>query len=184
MTLGVEARLGALFERQPALAEVERAVKAAAGGQGSAVVVRGPAGIGKTTLLEEAARRVRRQGMHVLVARGTRLEREFAFGVVRQLFDPLLMRAGRQRRERMFGGAARLADPLFGMDGPASSGSTSGLMRAASRFSTGYGGCWGTSPPSSRWGWWWTTCTGATALVAVAGVPGAAHPRRAGGVAG
>ena len=118
MTLGVEARPGALFERQPALAEVERAVKAAAGGQGSAVVVRGPAGIGKTTLLEEAARRVRRQGMRVLVARGTRLEREFAFGVVRQLFDPLLMRAGRQRRERMFGGAARLADPLFGMDGP------------------------------------------------------------------
>ena len=47
------------------------------------MLVSGPAGIGKSALLEEAARAPRRR---VLSARGSELERSFAFGGVQQLF--------------------------------------------------------------------------------------------------
>ncbi len=49
----------------------------------------GPAGIGKTRLLDELRRRAEHQGLQVLEARAGLLEREFAFGVVRQLLEPV-----------------------------------------------------------------------------------------------
>ncbi|HEY6890243.1 MAG TPA: AAA family ATPase, partial [Solirubrobacter sp.] len=68
----------ALLER-----EDERAALAAAlNGAGGCVLVSGPAGIGKTALLEET----RGLAPRVLSARGSELERSFAFGGVQQLF--------------------------------------------------------------------------------------------------
>lgn len=49
----------------------------------------GPAGIGKTRLLDELRRRGQAAGVQVLEARAGLLEREFAFGVVRQLLEPV-----------------------------------------------------------------------------------------------
>ncbi len=73
----------------------------------------GPAGIGKTSLLTAARDLARRAGMRVLTARGTELERDFAFGIVRQLVEPVLYMADDADQERWFAGAAGLARPLF-----------------------------------------------------------------------
>lgn len=48
--------------------------------------------------------------MAVAAARGTELEREFAFGVVRQLLDPIV---SAEPREQLFEGAAALATSVF-----------------------------------------------------------------------
>ena len=51
------------------------------------LVIEGRAGIGKTSLAEEACSRADELGHEVLRARGSELEAGFAFGVVRQLFE-------------------------------------------------------------------------------------------------
>src|SRR4051794_2167178 len=79
-----------LLERVEELAELLRAIGSARGGRGQAVVVDGPAGIGKTELLLSAHRHAERSKMAVLHAQGDELERDFPFGIVRQLFDPVV----------------------------------------------------------------------------------------------
>ena len=59
----------------------------AARGRGAAVVLEGPAGIGKTSLVAAARRLAADRGLRSLAARGGELERDFAYGVVRQLFE-------------------------------------------------------------------------------------------------
>ncbi|HEY7633763.1 MAG TPA: AAA family ATPase, partial [Thermoleophilaceae bacterium] len=75
------------------------------------VLIEGPAGIGKTRLMDELIRRAGQTGMRVLAGRGGHLERDFPFGVVRQLFEPALVDAG--ERERLLAGAAAPAAPIF-----------------------------------------------------------------------
>src|SRR5262245_2897136 len=55
-------------------------------GRGSLVVVEGPAGVGKTTLVDAAVRLAPGRGLSVLRATGAALETAFPFGVARQLF--------------------------------------------------------------------------------------------------
>ena len=76
-----------LLDRDRELGEIVDRLDAARAGAGSALVVEGPGGIGKTELLLAADRAARRRDMCVLSARGAELEREFAFGVVRQLLE-------------------------------------------------------------------------------------------------
>jgi len=92
-----------LFERARELAELEDALAAATDGDGSLVLVEGPAGIGKSRLLAEFRRRARGQ-VTVLSARGSELEQDFAFGVVRQLLEAETVSP--DRRERLLRGAA------------------------------------------------------------------------------
>ena len=73
-----------LLERERELEEFERLRAAARRGEGAAAVVEGPAGIGKTRLLAAAGEGA--EGLEVLRARASELERDFPFGVVRQLF--------------------------------------------------------------------------------------------------
>ena len=80
------------------------------------VVIEGPAGIGKTSLLAEARRRATEQEMSVLSAQGAVLERDFGFGIVRQLFEAPLAAAPTTRRRRWLGGAAGLAAPVVSPD--------------------------------------------------------------------
>jgi DNA-binding CsgD family transcriptional regulator len=75
-------------------------------------MIDGPAGVGKTALLEAARAAAGDAGLLVLRARGAELERAFAFGVVRQLFDEVLRGPGFDP-EVLFAGAARFAAPLL-----------------------------------------------------------------------
>ena len=59
-------------------------------GQARLALVEGPAGLGKTRLLGEIRAAAEGEGLKVLAARASELERDFPFGVVRQLFEPLL----------------------------------------------------------------------------------------------
>jgi DNA-binding CsgD family transcriptional regulator len=76
------------------------------------VLIRGPAGIGKTALLEEARRTATEQDVRVLLARGGQLESDFPFGVVRQLFESALRDATEPERRQLLAGAAALAAPV------------------------------------------------------------------------
>ena len=60
-------------------------------GDGRHALIEGPAGIGKSRLLQEARRQAAEQGALVLSGRGGELERDFPFGVVRQLFEGVLV---------------------------------------------------------------------------------------------
>ncbi len=107
------AQSAQLLERDDYLAELAEIVAQSALGSGRLVIVEGPAGIGKTRLLEAVAAGCEPASTTVLSARGSELEREFAFGVVRQLFEPFLAVAPESRRRELTGGAAALALPLF-----------------------------------------------------------------------
>ena len=100
-----------LLEREAELEQIGVALGRAVAGSGGLVVIEGAAGIGKSTLLAEAARRA--GGMAVLRARGAALEREFALGVVLQLLASRIEPLTDRERDRAFAGAAGLARPLF-----------------------------------------------------------------------
>ena len=102
-----------LLERDLEAAHLRRAVDHSCHGVGRLVVIEGPAGIGKTSLVGAARETARESGMNVRAARGAELEQGFAFGVVRQLFDPLIGAATDSQRAELLSGAAELAAALF-----------------------------------------------------------------------
>jgi DNA-binding CsgD family transcriptional regulator len=77
-----------LLERGRELALLGELLGGAAGGRGRLALVEGVAGIGKTSLLEAVGRHAAASGFAVRRARGSEVEREFAFGVVHQALDP------------------------------------------------------------------------------------------------
>jgi len=93
-----------ILERDAELAALAAAVAAVEAGHGSLVLVEGPAGIGKTTLLRAACRG---PGARVLTARGLALEQGFGYGIVRQLLDPV------RGEDGLMDGAAALAARVF-----------------------------------------------------------------------
>ncbi len=113
-----------LFERAAELARIDALLGAARVGRGGVLLITGPAGIGRTALLEAARQRARRAGMQVLSARGRELESGFSFGVARQLFEPLLAGAGAAQRETLLAGPTRPAliglgiEPAAAQDDP------------------------------------------------------------------
>lgn len=91
------------------MATLDGVLAAAATGEGSLCVLAGPAGIGKTELLDEGRARARERGAFVLHARASQLERGFAYGVVRQLLEDVVVRLSTDERSTLFEGAARPA---------------------------------------------------------------------------
>ncbi|MFD9684766.1 BREX system ATP-binding domain-containing protein [Kitasatospora sp. NPDC059088] len=69
-------------------------VQAVDGRSGSTVLLRGEAGVGKSTLLGWVERAARERGFTVLRAVGTEAETDLAFGALHQVFWPLLRRSG------------------------------------------------------------------------------------------
>lgn len=102
-----------LLDREDDLAALDMALAEAVDGDGRVLLIEGPAGIGKTVLLDELRRRACAQGMEVLSARSGELERDFGFGVIRQLFETRVAGAGVEERARLLADAARLAEPVF-----------------------------------------------------------------------
>lgn len=105
-----------LIERESELTQVRELLNQAREGQGRLLSIEGPAGIGKTSLLEAACAGAARAGFLVLRARARRLEREFPHGVVRQLFEAHLARLPADERQAILSGAARLAAPVVAPD--------------------------------------------------------------------
>src|SRR4051794_10578983 len=96
-----------LVERDREVALLDTLLAEATGGEGRAVLVEGPPGIGKSRLLAEFRRRGGGAGALVLNARAGELETEFPFGVVRQLFE------GAVTDPRALAGAAAAAQVVF-----------------------------------------------------------------------
>ena len=108
-----------MLDREAEVSAMAAAVALASARTGGALVVRGPAGIGKSALLRVAVRLAEEQGVIVLRARAAPFEREFPYGVVRQLFEPVLAR-GDLPVEELLAGAASGARAVLG-DEPRSS---------------------------------------------------------------
>ena len=83
---GKGAAPGLLIERAAELNAIAAAIAATVDGSGTALLIEGPAGIGKTRLLAQACARAADAGMTVLTARAAEFEDGYAWGVVRQLF--------------------------------------------------------------------------------------------------
>lgn len=96
-----------LFERTVETDAIRTALATVAGGDGAVVVFEGPAGIGKTALIEHARRQAAADGITALSARGGELEQALPFGVARQLFERLIAQPG--AAERFLRGPAQLA---------------------------------------------------------------------------
>lgn len=106
-----------LLERTNELAAIEAAVERAGRGQGSCLVVEGPAGIGKSALLAAARTVAASRHLDTVTARAGQLEEDFPYGVVRQLFE----RGAREDGPRLLAGAAGLAATAFDLPVPGGS---------------------------------------------------------------
>ncbi|WP_164983987.1 LuxR family transcriptional regulator [Cellulomonas endophytica] len=98
----------ALLSREAETAALDAALARAAAGEGAVVLLEGPAGIGKTALLQHARDGAAGAGLRVLSARASELDRGFAYGVVHQLVGPALAEPG-ARASLLQGAAARAA---------------------------------------------------------------------------
>ena len=128
-----------LVEREAERGVIEQQLTDARGGTGSVVVLQGPAGKGKSRLLQLAGDLARRQGLRVLGASGAELERHFPFGIAIQLFEPWWLSAGEGERGATVKGAAAAAGVLLDK-GPgeaepdAGYGTVHGLFRLAAQL--------------------------------------------------
>jgi DNA-binding CsgD family transcriptional regulator len=100
-----------LLERERELAAIDSLVDGVCAGSARLMVVEGRAGIGKSRVLAAARERAAARGIRTLSARGTELERQFAYGAVRQLFEPL--RTDPELWEAALAGAAEPARAVF-----------------------------------------------------------------------
>ena len=118
----------ALLDRDAELATLAAELNAARAGEGRVVVVEGPAGIGKTSLLAAAADAARAREMTVLRARAGPLEQAFSFGVARQLFAPL---RGTPLWPELAAGAAALSSRALDETAPEPAGAEDAVHAAA-----------------------------------------------------
>src|SRR5215207_7246176 len=111
-----------LLERDGELGLIGGLVARVCAGEGGLVVIEGQAGVGKTELLRAAGELGEAEGLRVLRARGSELDRAFAFGVVRQLLEhevaeePALLVGGAEPAAAVFaaaGGDIRGDEGLF-----------------------------------------------------------------------
>ena len=107
--MNVTGNVTALLERERELATLAAMVERVEAGAGTLLVIAGPAGIGKSSLVAAASENAAGRGWEVLRARGGELERGVPFGIVAQLLERRLERADPAERERLLAGPARHA---------------------------------------------------------------------------
>jgi DNA-binding CsgD family transcriptional regulator len=108
-----QTQLRPLLERAEEVAVLDGAIAGARNGEGCFLVIEGPAGIGKTSLLAEGRSLANAAGLSALQAWSSDLETSFSFGVVRQLYEPILAQAEPQRLATLLDGPAAHAGRLF-----------------------------------------------------------------------
>ncbi|HWH94199.1 MAG TPA: AAA family ATPase [Baekduia sp.] len=108
----VSAPAGVL-EREPELRALEELLEDARAGRGRLLIVEGPPGLGKSTLLGHAAAGATESGMLVLRAAGRELERDLGWGVGRSLFEAWLLTLPDEERVELLEGPAAPARALF-----------------------------------------------------------------------
>ena len=101
-----------LLERDRELDTLRAGLDRACAGEGTILLIEGPAGAGKTSLAHAAADQA---AMVVLAASGSELERPFGFGVVRQLLEPVV--SHEPANGELFAGGAAPAARLFAPGG-------------------------------------------------------------------
>lgn len=106
-----------LLERGAETASIEAALTQSFAGSGLVLMIEGPAGIGKSALLDLARDRAEREGALVLTARGGPVERELPFGVTRELFEPVIGLETNAGRRELLAGGARHAALVLGSQG-------------------------------------------------------------------
>ncbi|MGD3110466.1 ATP-binding protein [Streptomyces sp. YGL11-2] len=99
-----------LYERESELARIDTAVRRAQAGRFSVLLLTGPLGIGRSTLLQEADAHPR-DSIRVLRANAASMEQDFAFGIVHQLLGPVMAGDRTGPADQDAGGAARLLPP-------------------------------------------------------------------------
>ena len=104
-----------MLERDQELALIDRWLSDARQGRGRIALVLGGAGLGKSALLDQAARRAATGGLAVLRARGSELERGLPFGLATQLFASTLRKLSVADQRVLFSGAAELAQGPLGL---------------------------------------------------------------------
>ncbi|SNY66041.1 ATP-binding protein [Paractinoplanes atraurantiacus] len=87
--------------RERELERLTAVLQEVAGGEGQALVLRGPAGIGKTTLVAHAAAEARGQGWRVLRAAGVQAEVNLPYGGLERLLRPVVTASRRQSIDEM-----------------------------------------------------------------------------------
>src|ERR1700722_1786502 len=133
---------GLLLERDRELQRVGECLQRAQQGRGGALVVEGPAGIGKTVLLAVARDAAGGEGFRVLRARGAELEREFAFGVVRQLFEPVVAGVSEEERAQLLDGAPQGGGPVLWSPGVVDGAATAAPIAPDPSFAVLHGLYW------------------------------------------
>jgi DNA-binding CsgD family transcriptional regulator len=102
-----------LLDRQDELAAIDARLAGTADEEGGLLVIDGPAGIGKTSLLRAAIERARSQGVRTLCGWAAPLTQDLAFGITREIFEPVRNRSSPAEWEALSRGAAGLASAVL-----------------------------------------------------------------------
>jgi ATP/maltotriose-dependent transcriptional regulator MalT len=125
------ARSDLFLERQDELETARQAIAEVASGAGRLLLLQGPAGIGKTRLLQAITDMGRDAGFEIHSARGDDLETGFAYGVLRQLLAPVLARLDPADRAVVLEGHARFLASLVESDAGPDGGLSSDVLAPA-----------------------------------------------------
>ena len=102
-----------LIERDTELGALTQAVTGLRGGHGAAILIEGPAGVGKTALVDHAAAVAVGAGFQVRRTASGPHDQEFPFGAVRALLEAPLRDARPDRRAELLDGPAGAAKALL-----------------------------------------------------------------------
>ena len=118
---GNERVSAALLERGAEIDALSELLDRVGEGRGSVVLVEGPAGIGKSSLLDACAWAARERGMTALLVRGDELVMESSFAAVRERAGSrttLGLAGGGDREAGAAGGSFDRADARLCLSGP------------------------------------------------------------------
>jgi DNA-binding CsgD family transcriptional regulator len=144
----ISARLTTeLFERDGELAVIAEFMERAASGSAGRLFIEGPAGVGKTRLIEAAGEMAAGEGVGLLRARGGELERSFPFGIAAQLLVPAVSVLEADERKAVLSEAATLAAEIVD---PHASGGAREVRTQEALYARLYGLYWVCASLSAR----------------------------------